>query len=150
MENFNLEIGHVLWLIVRFSNNGDISDMRHPYLVVDINEDFNYVEVAQLDSLAGKEYKATFKSNHVIFCDKPSESVISKDSYIQLDRTFRIELFSSLSKYRLSKGKLSEPKREKAIKAYFDYHENHIISEMKNVYMSKEEILYLNRSITSL
>lgn len=145
MNDIDIEIGQVLWLIIRYNNTGTISDKVHPYLVMGINEEFGYIEIAQLDSLEGKEYKAAKKTNHVIYYRNPTESVITKDAYIQLDNTFRIESFPGLSKFRRIKGKLSEDKRNKAIEKYYTYHENNIISENKNVYMNKEEILLLNR-----
>lgn len=69
-------------------------------LEVGIDLELNTIEVAQLDSLAGKEYKAAMKSNKVIYCDDPFEAVIDKDSYIQMDNIFRIELYDGLEKYR--------------------------------------------------
>ena len=56
--NDSLEIGQVLSLRIRFNNNNIISSSKHPYLIVDINDEFNTVEIAQIDSLDGKEYKA--------------------------------------------------------------------------------------------
>ncbi|MCM1105723.1 MAG: hypothetical protein NC355_02150 [Blautia sp.] len=79
----DLEIGQVLSLRIRFNNEGVISTTCHPYLIVDIDTEFNTVEIAQLDSLAGKEFKAAMRSNKVIYCDNPQETVIDKDSYIQ-------------------------------------------------------------------
>lgn len=145
MDNFDLESGQVLWLIIRYNNSGDISNVKHPYLVMDINEEFNYIEIAQMDSLEGKEYKAAYKSNHVILNQKPTESVIEKNVYIQMDNTFRIEKCSEILRFRRIKSKLSETKRTEVIKKYFAYRENNNISENKNVFMSKEEILMLNR-----
>ncbi len=46
------------------------------------NKELNTLEVAQIDSLGGKEYKAAMRSNKVIYCDGLKESVIDKDSYI--------------------------------------------------------------------
>ena len=77
-----IEVGQILSLRIRFNNSGDISKSKHPYLVINVNEKFNFVEIAQIDSLEGKEHKALFKSNKVIFCTDPNETVIDKDSYI--------------------------------------------------------------------
>lgn len=87
----DLVVGQVLSLKIRFNNNGDIALKKHPYLIVDIDEKLGVVEIAQLDTVEGKEYKAMMKSNKVIYCDNPSETVIDKDSYIQLDNSFQIE-----------------------------------------------------------
>ena len=77
----DLFIGQVLALRIRFNNNGDVATRMHPYIVVGIDEALSIVEVAQLDTLAGKEYKAMMKSNKIIYCDEPFETVIDKDSY---------------------------------------------------------------------
>ena len=142
----NLEVGQVLSLKIRYNNNGDFSKVNHPYLIVDIDEKLNTVEIAQIDSLKGKEYKAAFKSNKVIFCDNPKESVIDKDSYIQLDNTFKIELYDDLVKYRRQTDKLSSDKlngTDKEIgvlEAYKKFHLDNAIDENKQVYMKKSEI----------
>jgi hypothetical protein len=105
-----LEIGQVVSLRIRFNNRGDIAKSKHPYLVVGIDEELGTVEIAQLDSLKGKEYKSAFKSNKTIFCSDPTETVIDKDSYIQLDNTIRIEDFNGISTYRRQPDKLSKDK----------------------------------------
>ncbi|MCD8011912.1 MAG: hypothetical protein LUG99_01805 [Lachnospiraceae bacterium] len=142
----DLEVGQVLSLKIRFNNNGTFSTVRHPYLIVDIDREFNTVEIAQLDSLKGKEYKAAMKSNKVIYCDNPPETVIDKDSYVQLDNTFKLELYDELVKYRRQSDKLSSEKLNGAGKkvgvlvAYKNYHKSHEIDENKQVYMSKSEL----------
>lgn len=135
-----IEIGQVLSLKMRFNNSGLISTRKHPYLVVGNNEELNTLEVAQIDSLKGKEYKAAMKSNKVIYCDEPKESVIDKDSYIQLDNTFLLENYNGLERYRRQDDKLSEDKLKDAIKAYRKYHEKHQIAEDKQVYITKREL----------
>lgn len=89
----DLVIGQVLSLKIRFNNNGDISRKKHPYLIVGIDEILGVVEIAQLDTLYGKEYKAIYTSNKVIYFDNPIETVIDKDSYVQLDNSFQIRIF---------------------------------------------------------
>ena len=59
----DIEVGQVLSLRIRYNNNGDIAVKKHPYLVVGINNELNTVEIAQLDSLYGKEYKAAMRCN---------------------------------------------------------------------------------------
>ncbi len=145
MDKLDLEVGQVLWLIIRFNNNGNVSNRQHLYLIMDINEEFNYIEIAQLDSVEGKEFKAMYKSNHLILNQKPQESVIDRNVFLQMDNTFRVELCPEIMRFRKLKGKLSEAKRIKAIEEYFSYREKNIISENKNVYMSREELLFLNR-----
>ena len=87
----DLEVGQVIAMKIRFNNQGVTASRPHPYLVIGVNDEFGTVEVAQLDSLKGKEFKAAKKSNKTIFCDMPEETVIDEDSYIQLDNTFLLE-----------------------------------------------------------
>ena len=142
-----LEIGQVLSLKIRFNNTGTISTKRHPYLIIDINKELNYIEVAQIDSLLGKEYKAAFRSNKVLYCSDPLETVIDKDSYIQMDNTIQIELYDGLIKYRRQTDKLSYDKLKAVIKAYKEYHEKYEIIENKQVFMDRYEIESYNNSI---
>lgn len=136
----DLEIGHVLSLKIRFNNEGVVSRSRHPYLIVDIDTELNTVEIAQLDSLAGKEYKAAMRSNKVIYCDDPQEAVIDKDSYVQLDNTLKLELYDGLKRYRRQNDKLSQGKLNSVLQAYQRYHLNHEIDENKQVYMTQSEL----------
>ncbi len=135
-----IEVGQVLSLKMRFNNSGLISKTRHPYLVVEINDEFGTVEIAQLDSLKGKEYKAARKSNKVIYNNNPDETVIDTDSYIQMDNTFLLENHDGLEKYRRQEDKLSEVKLKDAIYAYKEYHRKNEIDEDKQVYLSKDEL----------
>ena len=43
----DLEVGQMLSLRIRFNNTGTISQKRHPYLIMDIDEEFNTVEIVQ-------------------------------------------------------------------------------------------------------
>lgn len=140
----DLEIGQVLSLRIRFNNSGDISSVKHPYLVIDIDDVIGVVEVAQIDSLEGKRYKAAFRSNKVLFCDNPPESVIDKDSYIQMDNKFTLELYNGLTQYRRQINKLSKDKLEDVLHAYRTFQENNELDENKIVYMEKDEIENLN------
>jgi len=141
----NLEIGQVLSMKVRFNNSGDVSRVNHPYLIIDIKEEYGFIEVAQIDSLEGKEYKAAFRTNKTILKDNPPETVIDKDSYVQLDNKFTLEYYDELSKYRRQLDKLSEGKLQMAISAYKKYQKEHHLDENKIVYMDKNEIEKLNR-----
>ena len=140
----DIEVGQVLALKIRFNNNGDVARSAHPYLVVDLEEDLEVVEIAQIDSLDGKKWKAFRRSNKVIYCTDPTETVIDKDSYVQLDNTLRVEDFSGLERFRRQTDKLSAGKLADVLRAYRDYHATHEIDEAKNVYMDRQEILELN------
>ena len=140
----DLAVGQVLSLKIRYNNVGMTANVKHPYLIVDIDNSLNVVELAQIDSLDGKEYKAAMRSNKTIFSDNPQETVIDKDSYVQLDNTIRVEYFDTLSVYRRQTDKLSSVKLNSVLNAYKEYHEKNEIDENKNVYMDKSEILPLN------
>ena len=140
----DLEVGQVLSLKIRYNNRGDVATSNHPYLIVKIDDVLDVVEIAQLDSLAGKEYKAAMKSNKTIFYDEPQEIVIDKDIYVQLDNSLKIEYFDNLSRYRRQTDKLSSQKLFDVLNAYNTYHETYKIEEIKNVYMDRGEILRLN------
>ena len=140
----DLIIGQILSLKIRFNNNGEIARRNHPYLIVSIDEALCTVEIAQLDTLEGKEYKAMMKSNRVIYCDNPHETVLDKDSYIQIDNSFQIEYFEELNRYRRQTETLSHEKLKEVLKAYAIYHEKNEIDELKIVFMNKDEILKLN------
>ena len=139
-----LKPGQVIWIRARFNNNGATSTARHPYIIIQPNEEMEYYEVAQFDSLAGKEYKAMRLSNKVIYCDDPEETVISKDSFIQMDNKFMIEDYPGLVKYRTTEDTLSKSKFDDLIASYNKYQEGHQIDEDKIVYMDKEEVEALN------
>lgn len=140
----DIEVGQVLALKIRFNNepSRNISRKVHPYLVVGCHEDF--IEIAQLDSLEGKEYKASFRSNKVVYCEDPHETVIDKDSFIQMDNKFTVENYPELTRYRRQKDTLSSDKLTDVLKSYREYQENHHIDENKMVYMDKTELEALN------
>lgn len=140
----DIEVGQVLSLRIRFNNSGDISTSKHPYLVVGIDTTLGIIEVAQIDSLRGKEYKAAFRSNKTILSSNPSETVIDKDSYVQMDNKFTLEYYDGIVRYRRQKDKLSNGKLEAVIAAYREYQQEHHLNEDKIVYMTKEEIETLN------
>lgn len=139
-----LQVGQVLALKIRYNNDGLIANSKHPYLVVDVNAELGFVEIAQIDSLAGKEYKAARRSNKIVYADEPNETVIDRDSYVQLDNTFRVELFDGLANYRRQTDRLSEKKLADVIGAYRLYHRLYTIDENKIVYMDRAEIVTMN------
>lgn len=139
-----IEVGQVLSMKIRFNNTGKIATSNHPYLVVGIDENLNTIEIAQLDSLLGKESKAAKRSNKTIFCDDPQETVIDKDSYIQLDNTIKIEKHLGLNQFRRQRDKLSSDKLVEIITVYYEYHKKNEIDENKQVYIDQEELASLN------
>lgn len=140
----SIEVGQVLSLRIRFNNGGLISPSKHPYLVIEKNNELGYVEIAQIDSLQGKEYKAAMRSNKTVYSDNPQETVIDRDSYVQLDNTMRVEYFQGLELYRRQEDKLSEDKLCDVLKAYKNYHDKYEIDQNKNVYIDKQELQSLN------
>ena len=142
--NCDLEIGQVLSLRIRYNAKGDIAQKRHPYLVLDINDELNIVEIGQLSSVCGKEYKLLYKSNKLIECGNPEESVIDKDSYIQMDNFFIVENFPGLINFRRQTDKLSAAKLRDVIREYRKFQEENHIDENRMVFMAQDEILQLN------
>lgn len=139
-----LVVGQVLSMKIRFNNNGVISKVNHPYIIVEIDNANNLIEVAQIDSLEFKPHKAAFKSNHVIPCTDPNETVIDKDSFVQMDNIFKIDICSEIMACRRQVDKLSEGKLKKLISSYQNYQNNNEIDEVKIVYMDRNEICSLN------
>lgn len=134
-----LKIGQIIALNLRVNNEGTVLQ-GHPYLILDIDEEQGLLEVAQVDSLEGKEFKAAKKSNKIIYCDEPVETVIDKDSYIQLDNSIVLEYFDDLELMRRQESTLSTDKLKDVIHSYNKYHQNYIISDNKQVYISKSEL----------
>ena len=117
----NFEVGQVITLKIRYNNEGLTATSPHPYLIIDVDEELGVIEIAQLDSLQGKEFKAAKRSNKTIYCDNPMETVIDKDSYVQLDNTLRVQDFPELAKLRRQVDKLSPAKLADVIAAYKAY-----------------------------
>ncbi len=140
----DLEIGQVLSLRIRIDYFG-VFEEKHPYLILDIREEDNIVEVGQLHSLEGKMFEAIDNKNKVIFNTKPQETVIDKDSFIQKNNTIMLEYFDGIEKYRRQKDKLSQNKLQNVIQAYKEYHKNNEIQENRIVYLDQTEIEKLNR-----
>ena len=137
-----LEVGQVLSLKIRFNNKGDIAKVPHPYIIASVTDD--YVEILQIDSLKGKEHKALFASNKVIFYDNPQETVIDKDSYVQLDNRLTIENHCGLLNYRRQQDVLSKEKLESLLEAYAEYHEKYSVDENKIVHITEAELNQIN------
>ena len=139
----DIEVGQVLSLRIRIDYYGVFKD-RHPYLVLDIREAENVLEVGQLHSLEGKPFEAIDNRNKVIFQGSPDETVIDKDSFIQKNNLILLEYYDGIEKYRRQKDKLSTKKLQSVIEAYKKYHTDHLIPEDRIVYLSKEELESLN------
>lgn len=139
-----IEVGQVLSLRIRFNNSGIVSATKHPYLVVAVHDDLGVIEIGQIDSLQGKYHKAAMRCNKTIFYDDPIETVIDKDSYIQLDNRIMVENYVGLEKYRRQVDKLSPLKLQEVLTAYARYQARYGVDENKNVYMDQAEIESLN------
>lgn len=149
----NIQVGQVLYLKMRFNNIGDISETAHPYVVFEIDTKNNILEVIQLDSIKPKNMKRLlhYKAKSgvsptcIICLDNPRETVISKDSFAQLDNKFLLQNFVGLESFLKSNDKLSDKKLKKLFEKYKEYHKKEFIDENKQVYISKKELLKLNR-----
>lgn len=82
----------------------------------------------------GKEWKAFRWGNKPIFYTNPIETVIDKDSYVQMDNVIKLENCVELEQFRRQPDKLSKAKLESILSAYKSYHDTHEIDENKNVY----------------
>ena len=140
----DLIIGQVLSLRIRIDYYGVFPD-KHPYLILDIREEDNVIEVGQLHSLEGKLFEAIDNKNKVIFNTNPQEVVIDKDSFIQKNNTILLEYYDGIEKYRRQKDTLSSNKLECVIKAYKEFHAKNEIPESRIVYLDKDEIEKLNQ-----
>ena len=137
-------IGQVLSLRIRIDYYGVFPD-KHPYLILDIREEDNVIEVGQLHSLEGKLFEAIDNKNKVIFNTNPKEVVIDKDSFIQKNNTILLEYYDGIEKYRRQKDTLSSNKLGEVIKAYKEFHAKNEIPESRIVYLDKDEIEKLNQ-----
>lgn len=140
-----IEVGQVLSLRIYFNTSRVVSKDKHPYLVVKVDEELSVAEIAQLDSLtAEKRYKAAFESNKVIKNSNPVETVIDRDSFVQMDNKFTVDLFQGLVNYRRQTDKLSNVKLQTVLEAYEHYQETHVIDEAKIVHITESELVELN------
>ena len=138
-----IEIGQVLSLKIRFNNSGTVACVPHPVLVVDVDNKRNIIEVAHIDSITKeKKWKALLKSNVTI--KKEGETVIDKDSFVQVDNIIQLENYQGLISKRRQPDKLSPDKLQKVLTRYSEYKNNEWIDDNKKVFMNKEEIKALN------
>ena len=138
----SLEVGQILWLKVRYKTNITAKQL-HPMLVAVINVDENKIEVIAIDKAKDRLYQLYNEANY--FLDSNNEKVIYVDSYAQLNNKLTIEYFPELIQFRKTKEKLSEDTLKDLLKDYENYHKNNIILDERKVYMTKEEILNLNK-----
>lgn len=143
-DDKKLEVGQVLWLKLKFDNKQEYSSIKHPYLIIEIDKHIRLVNLLQFDSLAGKEYNILMKENYFVSCDEPEETVIYKDSYIQLNRIIHVQLCEELKQYRKTTDKLSRGKLELIAKKYSDYIVSNDIADSRISTYSKEDILANN------
>ncbi len=87
------------------------------------------------------------KSNVTIRKNNPYETLIDKDSFVQVDNIIMLENFSGLEKKRKQKDKLSDEKFNKVLKRYSEFKNNELIVDDKKVFMTKEEIISLNSDL---
>lgn len=143
-----IEIGQVITLKIRFNNSGVVATAAHPVLVLGIDKEKNLLEVAHIDSITeDKKWKALLKSNVTIRKNNPYETVIDKDSFVQVDNIIILENFSGLEKKRRQKDKLSDEKFNKVLNRYSEFKNNELIVDDKKVFMTKEEIISLNSDL---
>lgn len=143
-----IEIGQVLSLKIRFNNSGAVASVSHPVLVLGIDKEKNILEVAHIDSITEeKKWKALLKSNVTIRKSNPPETVIDKDSFVQIDNIIQLENFAELENKRRQIDKLSSEKFSKVLRRYNEYKDNEWIDDNKKVFMTKEEIISLNEDL---
>lgn len=143
-----IEIGQVITLKIGFNNSGVVATAAHPVLVLGIDKEKNLLEVAHIDSITeDKKWKALLKSNVTIRKNNPYETVIDKDSFVQVDNIIILENFSGLEKKRRQKDKLSDEKFNKVLNRYSEFKNNELIVDDKKVFMTKEEIISLNSDL---
>lgn len=143
-----IEIGQVLSLKIRFNNSGAVASVAHPILVLNVDNDKNILEVAHIDSITEeKKWKALLNSNVTIKKSNPNETVIDKDSFVQIDNIIQLENFPKLETKRRQIDKLSDKKFEKVLNRYLQYKENEWIDDNKKVFMDKDEIISLNEDL---
>lgn len=138
----DLKIGQVLWLKVKYQTD-KFGSVTHPMLISKIED--NYIEVIALDKTAGKMHNLFRVYNKYINVENPRETVIYEDSYAQFNTKIILENFAELTYFRKTKDTLSKLKLKEIITEYYEYQSNNVIDENRKVYMTKEEILSLNK-----
>lgn len=143
MTSDTLHTGQVVWLRLRFEKNGEFSQIKHPYLVIDINDGIEIVEVLQFDSLKGREYQLAENRNIAIKAE--NETVITEDSYVQLGKIIKLQKFDDLVVFRKTVDKLSRNCFEKILWNREEYIRFNDIEDNDILFFTKEEILEYNQ-----
>lgn len=132
-----------LSLKIRFNNSEAVASVSHPVLVLGIDKEKNILEVAHIDSITEeKKWKALLKSNVTIRKSSPPETVIDKDSFVQIDNIIQLENFAELENKRGQTDKLSSEKISKVLRGY-----NELIDDNKKVFITKKVIISLNEDL---
>jgi len=139
-----LEVGQVLWLKVRYKTEV-VAKVAHPMLAAIIDIENDRIEVIAIDKARDKISQLYNEANYFLDCDNPKEKVIFVDSYAQLNNTLTIEYFPEIIQFRKTQAKLSPEKLKDLIQEYKEYHENNSIPKERTIYMTKKEILELNK-----
>ena len=122
--------------------SGTIASVSHPVLVLGIDKEKNILEVAHIDSITEeKKWKALLKTNVTIKKSNPPETVIDKDSFVQIDNIIQLENFSGLETKRRQTDKLSSEKFNKVLQRYNEYKDNEWIDDIKK-FLCLEKKLY--------
>lgn len=122
--------------------SGTIVSVSHPVLVLEIDKEKNILEVAHIDSITEeKKWKALLKTNVTIKKSNPPETVIDKDSFVQIDNIIQLENFSGLETKRRQTDKLSSEKFNKVLQRYNEYKDNEWIDDIKK-FLCLEKKLY--------
>lgn len=143
-----LEVGQVLWLRLAFERGGKYSEIVHPYLIarlIETSQTIEIVNLLQFDSIKDGEWRLLEKEYMTISANNPKETVISKDSYIHLDKIIRIKYFDDLVKFRDLEDKLSKNKLEKILFKYDGYIRDYNIPDKNIMTFEKEDILEHNK-----
>lgn len=134
----SLTKGQILWLRLSFEKGGEFSNIHHPYLVIDVDDGIEIVEVLQFDSLKGREYYLFEKGNMEIQAE--GETVLSEDSYVQLGKIIKLQQFEELTNFRKTTDRLSRTKFEKILWKRGEFIRFNDIDDKHILYFTKEEI----------
>jgi hypothetical protein len=142
----NLQIGQVLSFTLPLNNseNNEMIKGSHPYIIIEVDDSADIVELVQFSSLEGKEFEAINNCNKIIYKENPNETVIDTDSFARLNYKITVDFFNDLINYRRQADRLSVPKLNGIVDAYKKYHKDNIIDDDKIIHVSEQRILELN------
>lgn len=145
----NLIVGQILWLKLPFINGGPASTCEHPYIIIELDDTYNTIEVAQIDSIKGKDHKLIYKSNKPIFITDPSEPALSEDSFMQMDHLIRLQYFRDITAFRKCETPISDARLKDLLDSYHRYHNENIIPDKNILYIVMDELLLMNADIST-